>query len=158
MICGKRVSRPTRLDQNLAKDIQGVSRPDDDFKTVLGKTMCAMDFYEGQARLNGAICEYTEQEKIDYLNKLHDIGVNNIEMESTVLAALSHHLGLRAAAVCVTFLNRLKDDQVICNPSNQKGVMIIFYFFLQNYLTKEKMDIYEMRPLVIVARFIKTLL
>lgn len=49
---------------------------------------------------------------MEYLDKLHDFGVVNIEMESTIFAALTHHAGIRAAVVCVTLLDRLKGDQV----------------------------------------------
>lgn len=49
---------------------------------------------------------------MNYLTKLHDFGVVNIEMESTIFAALTHHAGIRAAVVCVTLLDRLKGDQV----------------------------------------------
>lgn len=43
--------------------------------------MCTYDFYEGQGRLDGAFCEFTEQDKMDYLEKLREFGVVNIEME-----------------------------------------------------------------------------
>ena len=43
--------------------------------------MCTYDFYEGQGRLDGAFCEFTEKDKMDYLEKLRDAGVVNIEME-----------------------------------------------------------------------------
>lgn len=49
---------------------------------------------------------------MEYLNKLKDFGVVNIEMESTIFGALTHHAGIRAAVVCVTLLDRLKGDQV----------------------------------------------
>lgn len=67
----------------------------------------------GQGRLDGAFCDFTEADKMNYLNKLHDFGVVNIEMESTIFAALTHHAGIRAAVVCVTLLDRLKGDQVL---------------------------------------------
>jgi len=38
--------------------------------------------------------------------------VVNIEMESTIFAALTHHAGIKAAVVCVALLNRLNGDQV----------------------------------------------
>jgi uridine phosphorylase len=66
----------------------------------------------GQGRLDGAICEYKEEDKLAYLRKLADAGVRNIEMEATAFAALTHAAGLRSAIVCVTLLNRLKGDQV----------------------------------------------
>lgn len=49
---------------------------------------------------------------MEYLTKLNDFGVVNIEMESTIFAALTYHAGIRAAVVCVTLLDRLKGDQV----------------------------------------------
>lgn len=48
-----------------------------------------------------------------YLESLHVKGVRNIEMESLVFAALTHHAGIKAAVVCVTLLDRLKGDQVL---------------------------------------------
>lgn len=68
--------------------------------------------FTGQGRLDGAFCEFTEKDKMDYLHKLHDFGVINIEMESTIFAALTYHAGIRAAVICVTLLDRLKGDQV----------------------------------------------
>uniref|UniRef100_A0A6P7GKX5 Uridine phosphorylase 1-like n=1 Tax=Diabrotica virgifera virgifera TaxID=50390 RepID=A0A6P7GKX5_DIAVI len=74
--------------------------------------MCADDFYEGQGRLDGAFCEYTEAEKMEYLERLVSNGIKNIEMEATTFAALTHHAGISAAIVCVTLLDRLKGDQI----------------------------------------------
>lgn len=71
------------------------------------------DISAGQGRLDGAFCDFTEGDKMNYLTKLHDFGVVNIEMESTIFAALTHHAGIRAAVVCVTLLDRLKGDQVM---------------------------------------------
>lgn len=49
----------------------------------------------GQARLDGAFCSYTEEDKQDYLNKAQEAGVCNIEMESSVFAAMCKLSGLR---------------------------------------------------------------
>lgn len=49
----------------------------------------------GQARLDGAFCYYTEKDKQDYLKKVSEAGIRNIEMESTVFAAMSKLSGLR---------------------------------------------------------------
>lgn len=69
-------------------------------------------FILGQGRLDGAFCDYTEADKIEYLNHLRSQGVRNIEMEVLPFAALTHHAGIKAAAVCCAFLDRLKGDQV----------------------------------------------
>ena len=67
----------------------------------------------GQGRLDGAFCEYTEKDKLDFLKRIHGEGIINMEMESLCFAALCNHAGIRSAVVCVTLLNRLNGDQVI---------------------------------------------
>lgn len=79
---GKIVTRPTVLDRKLARELKALADPTQDaYDTISGKTMCTNDFYEGQGRLDGAFCEFTETEKMEYLEKLRDFGVVNIEME-----------------------------------------------------------------------------
>lgn len=112
IILGKRVVRCTELDEELAQELLESSKEINEFNTVIGKTMCTMDFYEGQARLDGAFCFYTEEEKMRYLKEAYDAGIRNIEMESSVFAAMCKLAGLRAAVVCVTLVNRLKGDQI----------------------------------------------
>lgn len=73
---------------------------------------CTNRVYLGQGRLDGAFCDYTEKEKLEFLHKVHNNNVLNMEMESLAFAALTHHAGIRAAVICVTLLNRLNGDQV----------------------------------------------
>ncbi|KAG7242081.1 hypothetical protein INR49_024127 [Caranx melampygus] len=112
VILGQVVERSTDLDQDLAQELVQCSNELNQFATVVGNTMCTLDFYEGQARLDGAFCYYTEKDKQDYLRKVSEAGIRNIEMESTVFAAMSKLSGLRAAVVCVTLLDRLQGDQL----------------------------------------------
>uniref|UniRef100_A0A665TNV9 Uridine phosphorylase n=1 Tax=Echeneis naucrates TaxID=173247 RepID=A0A665TNV9_ECHNA len=112
VILGQTVVRSTDLDQSLAQELLQCGNELKQFPTVVGNTMCTMDFYEGQARLDGAFCYYTEADKQAYLNKVRDAGVCNIEMEATVFAAMCKLSGIRAAVVCVTLLDRLKGDQL----------------------------------------------
>lgn len=51
--------------------------------------------HPGQARLDGAFCSYTEKDKQDYLSEASEAGVCNIEMESSVFAAMCNMSGLR---------------------------------------------------------------
>lgn len=111
-VLGKVVSRPAKLDRHLVRELKALSHADDPYDTVVGKTMCTSDFYEGQGRLDGAFCDFTEQDKMDYLQKLQNAGVVNIEMESLIFGALTHHAGIKSAVICVTLLDRLKGDQV----------------------------------------------
>lgn len=112
LVLGKRVVRGTDLDARLVQELLQCSADLGEFPTVVGNTMCTLDFYEGQGRLDGALCSYTEQDKQEYLRAAHAAGVRNIEMESSVLAAMCSACGLPAAVVCVTLLDRLRGDQV----------------------------------------------
>uniref|UniRef100_A0A224Z9K3 Uridine phosphorylase n=1 Tax=Rhipicephalus zambeziensis TaxID=60191 RepID=A0A224Z9K3_9ACAR len=133
---GKLVSRPAKLDVKLAEEIAAEARRSlSGINVVLGKTMCADDFYEGQGRLDGAFCDYTDQEKLQFMEKLRSVGVVNIEMEATLFAAMCHHAGIKGAVVCVTLLDRLKGDQV----TEPKSVM----------------SEWQLRPQHVVLRFIQ---
>lgn len=134
-ILGKTVSRPATLDVKLHEELKNLISNCDEFAVVSGTTMCTNDFYEGQARLDGAFCSYTEEEKMSYLRKINQLGVTNIEMESTCFASMCHRANIRAGIVCVALINRLKSDQ--------------------NCVSKETLTMWELRPFMIVARFIK---
>ncbi|XP_049497176.1 uridine phosphorylase 1 isoform X2 [Panthera uncia] len=112
MVLGKRVVHRTHLDERLAQELMQCGADLREFPTVLGNTMCTSDFYEGQGRLDGALCSYSEKDKQEYLEAAHAAGIRNIEMESSVLAAMCGACGLQVAVVCVTLLNRLEGDQV----------------------------------------------
>lgn len=79
-----------------------------------------MGFFAGQARLDGAFCEFNEQEKMTYLKDIKKAGVCNIEMESLCFAAMCRKAGISAAVVCVTLVNRLKEDCVILSPEDHE--------------------------------------
>merc|ERR1712106_330439 len=135
IILGQVVSRKAKLDVDFArKVVSSGSREGDKFKTVLGKTISTDDFYEGQGRIDGAICEYTEDDKLKYLQEVAAKGVTNMEMEALVFAALTHMAKIRSSVVCVTLLDRLKGDQ-ISTP-------------------KEELLSWQERPMDVVSRFI----
>uniref|UniRef100_A0A915B3I7 Nucleoside phosphorylase domain-containing protein n=1 Tax=Parascaris univalens TaxID=6257 RepID=A0A915B3I7_PARUN len=133
-VMGRRVKRPSILDERLKEELYILAKQIN-LPVEIGKTFCADDFYEGQARLDGAFCEYTKREKIDFLDRLYKNGVRNIEMEATCFAAMLHRAGIRGAIVCVTILDRMKGDQVDVEKS----------------LYQE----FEIRPFTLVKSFIK---
>ncbi|XP_063255550.1 uridine phosphorylase 1 isoform X1 [Prinia subflava] len=135
VVLGKTVIRSTNLDEQLAKELMQCSKEIGQFNTVIGNTMCTLDFYEGQGRLDGAICLYDEGEKLQYLKNAYESGVRNIEMESSVFAAMCNLSGVKAAVVCVTLLNRLEGDQI----SSPHDVLVE----------------YQQRPQKLVGYFIK---
>ncbi|XP_023973475.3 uridine phosphorylase 1-like [Physeter macrocephalus] len=97
--------------------------------------MCTLDFYEGQGPLDGVLCSYTEKDKQQYLRAAYEAGIRNIEVESSVFAAMCNACSLPAAVVCVTLLDRLEGDQ-ISSPH-------------------EVLAEYQQRPQRLVGRFIK---
>ena len=50
---------------------------------------------------------------MEFVRKLDNLGVRNIEMEAVMFAAFTNHLNIKAAVACVTLLNRLEGDQVL---------------------------------------------
>lgn len=134
-VLGKLQQRPAKLDKMLVKELKALAEPPALYDTISGKTMCTYDFYEGQGRLDGAFCEYSETEKLEYLERLHKAGVTNIEMESLSFAALTHHAGIKAGVICVALLDRLKGDQVMA--------------------PKEVLEEWQERPQKLVCRYIK---
>jgi uridine phosphorylase len=105
------------------------------FEHAVGKTLTCDDFYEGQGRLDGAICEYSLQDKMNFLQKASDAGVRNIEMEARGFAAFCHRLNISVGVACVALLNRLNGDQVTSPHETLVG--------------------YEERPARIMLRFVK---
>nr|XP_051709143.1 uridine phosphorylase 1 isoform X2 [Oryctolagus cuniculus] len=133
IILGKRVVRSTDLDERLVQELMQCSSELAEFTTVVGNTMCTLDFYEGQGRLDGALCSYTEKDKQAYLHAAHAAGIRNIEMESSVFAAMCSACGLRAAVVCVTLLDRLLGDQIsspheVLSEYQQRPQRLVSYF------------------------------
>lgn len=93
-------------------------------------------FFSGQARIDGAFCDFTEENRNDYLTELHQQGVRNVEMQAIPFAAITHHAGIKAAIVCVTLMDKLKSDQVCFNYY----IILLFqlsplsHFFLSMYI------------------------
>ena len=125
--------------------------------------------FSGQARLDGAFCEYSSSDKDRYMLRLKEAGVTNIEMESTAFTALTHKAGFKSAVVCVTLLDRLNEDQVEKKyfTSNYRFSMIKFViflilknvkfslYFIQITPSKETMLAWQNRPQKLVAQYIK---
>lgn len=67
--------------------------------------MCCISL--GQGRLDGALCSFSHEEKLEYLRKAYEAGVRNIEMESTVFAAMCRVCGLKGIFPCYITQNIL---------------------------------------------------
>ncbi|XP_072946502.1 uridine phosphorylase 1-like [Epargyreus clarus] len=138
-ILGKVRQIPSFFDKRLSQEVQSLAS-DVGFGTYIGGTMAADDFYRGQARLDGPICDHTEDEKLEFLNTLAELGVKNIEMEATAFAALTSEAGVRAADVCVTLLNRLEGDQVSISKATYAEYQVRPMLVVGRYITKYYVD------------------
>lgn len=134
-ILDKIIRRPCVFDKELIDELLSSVSSRTGYDVVKGTTLCALDFYEGQGRLDGAFCGYSPKEKVIYLEHIYNRGIRNIEMESLVFGALTHQAHIRAAVVCVSLLDRLQGDQVSVSPKSYKE--------------------WEERPQELVGRYIK---
>lgn len=135
-VLGRRTRRPSIIDHTLATELHTLAQQElPNWPSTCGTTMCTDDFYEGQARLDGAFCSYSQEEKMEYLQKLRDQGIVNMEMESSAFAAMCSFAGISSSVICVALLNRLQGDQV--------------------NTPKEVMDEWQLRPQKLAALFIK---
>lgn len=114
VVLGKERAYPTTLDKDLSVDLMTCR---EDINAVFGKTIGTNDFYEEQARLDGALDPgYTEEEKMEFIKEAYEKGGRNFEMESPEFASFCLRAGIPAAIVCCALLNRLNGDQVDATP------------------------------------------
>ncbi|XP_067853315.1 uridine phosphorylase 1-like isoform X2 [Heptranchias perlo] len=140
-VMGMIVAHPTVLHECLAQELLKCSKEVNAFDTVIANTLCTSDFYEGQARLDGAFCNYTAEDKMNYLHCAYEAGIRNIEMESTVFAAMCHRSGLAGAVVCVTLLDRLQGDQIsssheVLGEYQQRPQKLVGHFIKKRFCNK----------------------
>ncbi len=117
-IMGKRIDQPAQLDQRLVNELLEVGKSLG-IPVETGRTLCADDFYEGslnlkpvylfeitvgQARLDGAFCDYSCDDKMRFIQTLYDKGVRNIEMEATCFASVLSRAGIRGICSRIGFL------------------------------------------------------
>ncbi|XP_055506778.1 uridine phosphorylase 1-like isoform X2 [Leucoraja erinacea] len=140
-VMGTIMSYSTMLNECLAQEMVECSKEINKFNTILGNTLCTSDFYEGQARLDGAFCHYTAEDKMNYLHCAIESGIRNIEMESAVFAAMCNRSGLPGAVICVTLLDRLQGDQIsssheVLKEYQERPQTLIGYYIKKKFCKK----------------------
>lgn len=70
------------------------------------------NFILGSGRADGAICEFSTAEGMEYYQTLKKNDVVNVEMESLAFAALTCRAGIKSAVLAVILSDRLETDQV----------------------------------------------
>ncbi len=98
MILGKEVIRSTKCDKDIIEeliDLGDKHRDKIEVDIVSGRTLCANDFYEDQGRVDGVFCDYTNQDKLEFLQRCKEKGVCNMEMESLCFSAILSHANIK---------------------------------------------------------------
>jgi len=109
-----------------------------DLSVIPGKTMVADEFFIEQARLDGAICLATPDDKTRWFSWLTQHGVRNLEMEGAMLAGYLNHWGFpRFAMICCTLLNRREHDQITCTAEQLREYSERAAATLFNYLKRD---------------------
>lgn len=108
---------PSTLDKGLVEELHSTAQRIG-VKSIIGSTVVTDDFYEGQARLDGALKPgYTEEDKVKFLHRAQEKGVRNFEMEGLAFASFCLQAGIRGAVICAVLVNRLEGDQVRETPA-----------------------------------------
>lgn len=89
-------------------------------RMMLGTTLSAMDFYDGQFRLDGALGYFSSEDRIKFLASCRDNNIANIEMEGYALASFCRKAKICAGMVCIIVVNRWQGDQIITPESELK--------------------------------------
>nr|XP_002128532.1 uridine phosphorylase 2 [Ciona intestinalis] len=140
--CGKEIHYPSFTNPDLRNGLLKCALTVTN-QCVIGNTLSANDFYEEQARLDGAVCSFSEEEKNAFIRRAHDeCGVKNMEMESTCFTAMCLRAGVKCGVICVALVDRLVRD----NVTGVKGTGVG---------TDNKLKEWELLPQVICAKYIK---
>jgi uridine phosphorylase len=109
IVLGKTVRHKTKLNKEMAK---AIFEQKGELPVIRANTMGTDDFYEGQARLDGAIIpDYSIVDRFVFFDEAYRKGVRNIEMECNAFAAFCLRAKIPAAVVCTTILNRLESEE-----------------------------------------------
>uniref|UniRef100_A0A8B9NHS3 Uridine phosphorylase 2 n=1 Tax=Accipiter nisus TaxID=211598 RepID=A0A8B9NHS3_9AVES len=110
VVLGDVVVRSTGLDKDCVGELLACSKEIPDLPTLVGHTMRTYDFHKG--RLDGALCSFSSEKKLEYLKRAYDTGMRNIETEPSAFVALS--CGLKGQC----FKARVRE--VVCTQRPQR--------------------------------------
>ena len=108
---------PTDFDINFVKDFTKFSQHP---SLTPGKIIGGMGYYNGQARLNGAMpLNYTIDDQKKYLNKAYEAGIRSFDMEATGFAGFCNQLEIKACEVNAVLVDRFDSDQIEISKQQQ---------------------------------------
>lgn len=103
---------PAHMHQHLNQRILEAQPNNLPFQILCGNTISADDFYLGQARFDGALpLHYDETVRHVYFDKIKQLSICNMEMESGAFASFCCRAEIPATMLAVTIINRAEGDQ-----------------------------------------------
>ena len=96
--------------------------------------MATDDFYEQQGRMDGSMCRFASEDRLNFLHKLRSKKIVNIEMESVVFAGMCREANVHFAVICVGLLNRLEGDQVVLSEQDYSAFTKNLFLLVGNYI------------------------
>jgi len=126
---------PAHMNDALNQRILAAQPIDLPFKIIHGNSVSADDFYLGQARLDGAtIASYDYDKRQEYFEKMKQLSIYNMEMESGAFASFCCRADIPATMIAVTIINRALGDQfdvsgkVLAEWAERAQQVVINYF------------------------------
>jgi uridine phosphorylase len=136
--CGRKVTYTTLVDHKLATKLYNYFTQQYSRQVILAKTLGTQDFYEGQARLTGALpLAYTQEECKLYLQKAYAANIRSIDMESLVFAAFANQLAIPFAILGVPVVNRLALKSKLISFTEQLECMTEVAHVVAKYLVND---------------------
>jgi uridine phosphorylase len=118
--CGETFTYPTVLDHELANYLLYFNHSIGRKNVTIGTTLSTKDFYDEQARVNGALpITYTQQECDAYLTRAYEFGIRAIDMESLVFAGFCNQLEIAASIIGIVVVDRLEKDDIQITMNDQ---------------------------------------
>lgn len=129
--CGEWYMYPTQFDASIINDLMKLNH----INLIRGKTIGAYDFYEEQARLDGALpLVYEEVERNSYLTRAEQNGIKAFNMEDIAFAGFCNKLGIKACALSCVVVNRWDSDPLPLTHEEQKRVLYNAVNLVNDYI------------------------
>ncbi len=116
---GQKHYYPTQFCQTLAKEFMNSINVAEG-SIVNGKIVGGMGYYNGQARLNGAMpLNHTPEEQQQYLKKAYEQGVRSFDMESIGFAGFCNQLEIPCCEINAVLVDRFLTDEIYISKAEQ---------------------------------------
>jgi len=103
------------------------------------KLLSSRDFYDGQARINGALeLNYTREKQQAYLHAIEKAGVKAMDMDSGVIAGFCNYLDIPYSLISKTLINRFETSSPRTPSDVREDAFIQLTTIVANYIIQEE--------------------